>query len=68
MVVVRLELVGAKLVCHNCALTGCTVHDEPSDMFRHMLRHAEVGHVVRRGMLDALALAGAILAARKGGG
>lgn len=64
--VLHVVLVGAAIVCRNCPDTGCSVHDEPGDAFRHLLHHAEAGHRVRRGLLEGLAVASAVLTAREG--
>lgn len=58
-------LVGADIVCRNCELDGCSVHAEPSGAISHLLRHVHAGHRVRRGVLEGLAVASAVLAARR---
>jgi len=62
--VLHVVLVDGAIVCRNCPDTGCSVFADPGDAFRHMRRHAEAGHAVRRGMLEGLAVASAVTARR----
>lgn len=63
--VLHVVLVDGAIVCRNCPDTGCSVFADPGDAFLHLRRHAEAGHVVRRGSLEGLAVASAVLTARR---
>lgn len=53
------------IVCRNCRFHGCAVYDEPRAAFLHALVHQRAGHRVRRGALDGLTIASAVLQGRE---
>lgn len=63
---VHVVLLGAAVVCRNCKLDGCVATENLSAAIGHLLRHVHHGHRVRRGLLEGLAVASAVLTARKG--
>jgi hypothetical protein len=61
---VTVIVTGGVVVCRNCSLTGCAVYAAPGDALAHLLRHIAAGERVRRGVLEGLAVASAVLNAQ----
>lgn len=61
---VHVVLLGAAVVCRNCKLDGCYATESLSAAIVHQLYHVEAGHRVRRGLLEGLAVASAVLRSR----